>query len=796
MMEAESLHYQRPWRLAGVIATLGVVLSVPLYLLAHKLHGSRESAPTAALYVGSESCGECHKKEFDAWKVSNHALAMLAPRPGTVLGNFDDATFEENGQVTRFTRKGSQYWVHTPGPGGVPGDYEIAYTFGWFPLQQYLVAFPGGRLQCLSIAWDVEKRQWFSLYPGQNVPPHDWLYWTRPAMNWNTMCSQCHSTGVQKRYDPAADTFQTTWSEISVGCEACHGPGSLHAVWGKKPAMARPKVENALLTVKTSNMAQKDVVDLCMSCHSRRAELKDLVHPGGEPLDALLPTLLSPGLYYPDGQILDEDYEYQSFLQSKMFEKGVKCNDCHDVHRARRYKEGNDLCLKCHRADTYDTESHHFHKKVVDGKPSEGASCPACHMPGRNYMVVHFRRDHSIRVPRPDLSEQLGTPNACTQSGCHADKPLSWSVNAYNKWYGEKRKPHYGTVIAAAREHKPQARADLLALASDPLRPAIVRATAMDLLWAYPGEDTAKILQQALMDEDALIRRTAANHLPASDPKQLAKYLVPMLKDPVLGVRIEAASRLAGLPPELLTETQTKDFKAAMEEYRQSLDFAADMPSGRYNMGILAQTLGESQEAEKQYKKALEFDDQFYMAQVNLALLLNQQGRNAEAETLLLRALKVRPQDPNISFNLGLLLAEEGKGTEAEEALRIALQADPSMAQAAYNLAVLLAARQPAEAVDLCRRATELRPEDPKYAFTYAYFQIQARDTAGAHRTLEALLRSHPAYGDGYMLLGDLLVKEGKAQEAAALYERALTVKELADEARAQIRSRLGAVRK
>ena len=291
-------------------------------------------------------------------------------------------------------------------------------------------------------------------------------------------------------------------------------------------------------------------------------------------------------------------------------------------------------------------------------------------MPGRDYMGIHFRRDHSLRVPRPDLSVQIGTPNACSQSGCHADKPLRWAVEAYNKWYGVKRKPHYGTVLAAARERKPEARGDLLELAADRLRPAIVRATALDLLWVYPGEDSTHLLQQALTDEDALIRRTAAHHVQFADPKQLVKVLAPLLKDSALAVRTEAVSRLAEVPQTFFTESQARDFKNGLEEYRKVLAYTADMPSGRYNWAILEQNLGRPDLAEQQYRKALAIDDQFFLAQANLALLLNRQGKNAEAEQLLKAALRSNPRNAGVAFNLGLLLAEEGKTAEAESALR------------------------------------------------------------------------------------------------------------------------------
>jgi Tfp pilus assembly protein PilF len=781
-------HSLRRLQAIGVLATLAIAIFLPLGLVV-AVRPQKHPAHTAARYVGSDACKSCHQAAYEKWRRSNHALAMAPAREDTVLGDFDDAAFSERGKTTRFFRKDGKYFVRTEGPGGEPGEFEVAYTFGWFPLQQYLVPFPGGRLQALAIAWDVQRKRWYSLYPDRSIPPADWLHWTRPGQNWNAMCSDCHSTAVRKRYDPEQDAYQTTWSEISVGCEACHGPASRHVEWARAPAGARRPVENAALPVKTSALAGPELVNLCAPCHSRRSQLRDLDRPGGEPLDAFLPVLLSPGLFHADGQILEEDYEYHGFLQSKMYAKGVTCRDCHDVHSAKRHADGNDLCLRCHRADTYDTDAHHFHKKVRQGRPSGGASCVACHMPGRNYMGIHFRRDHSLRVPRPDLSARIATPSACGQSGCHADKSVAWTVAAYNRWFGAEREPHFGMVLAAARARKPEARADLLKLAADRLRPAIVRATALDVLWAYAGEESIRLLQQALADEDPLIRRTAAHHIRFTDPRQVVNVLAPLLTDPALAVRIEAVSRLAELPRTLLAENQARDFGRALEEYRKVLAYTADMPSGRFNWANLEQHLGRPDLAEQQYRRALAIDGQFFPAQVNLALLLAQRGRNAEAEQLLKAARQANPQDAAVAFNLGLLLAETGKRAEGEAALRAALKADPQMAPAAYNLAVLVAPRNPAEAVKLSRKAAGLRPEEPRYAFTLAFYQHQRGEAKAATSTLETLLARHPAYGDAYLLLGELYVKASKVHEARQLFARALEVKELPDAYRSRIAS-------
>jgi tetratricopeptide (TPR) repeat protein len=642
------------------------------------------------------------------------------------------------------------------------------------------------------VAWDTRAKRWFFLYPGKDIPPTDWLHWTRQAQNWNTMCADCHSTAVRKRYDVATDRFRTTWSEIMVGCEACHGPGSLHAAWAEQPAMARPPVENYALRTRTSDISNRELVDLCAPCHARRAQIADQGLPGTPLLDRYLPVLLTPGVLWPDGQILDEDYEYHGFIQSKMYANNVSCRDCHDVHRAKRRTDGNELCTRCHRADTYDTETHHFHKKIYKGAPSAGALCTSCHMPGQYYMVVHFRLDHSLRVPRPDLSASIGTPNACNAAGCHADKSVAWAVEKYDAWYGKKRKPHFGTVLAAGQAGRPEAGAELVQLAQDQLRPAIARATALELLSRYPDATSTAALEKALVDDDALIRRTAASQFEPPDAARLAKALAPLLKDPVRAVRTEAAGRLAELPLGLLTEAQRTAQAAALEEYVAVQLYGSDMPSGPYNLANLETSQGRYAEAEKHYRRALEIDDQFFLAKTNLAMLLAQLGRIAEAEPLLREVFAQQPNNAGSAFNLGLLLAEEGKTAEAEKALRVALKADPTLAAAAYNLAVLVAPRRPAEAVDLARKAAEARPDEPRYAWTLAYFQDRGGDRAGAARTLEELLRSHPGHGDAALLLAEIFEREGKRDEAEAVLRHALEAKDLPDADRTRIAARLG----
>ena len=418
------------------------------------------------------------------------------------------------------------------------------------------------------------------------------------------------------------------------------------------PDMARPQVENYNLTVKTSGINARNLVELCAPCHSRRAELGDYNHTQPDLLSSSLPSLLTEELYFADGQILEEVYVYGSFVQSKMYQRGVKCNDCHDVHSLKFHKEGNDLCLQCHRPDQYDTRDHHFHKKKGElGEPilardgrvlyevGEGAECFKCHMPGRNYMGIDYRNDHSIRIPRPDLSIALNTPNACRE--CHRGKSDKWSADYYRKWYRTKQKFHYREVFTAGRKGIPGAQTELVRLAQGLLSPGIVRATALSLLRSYPNQDTLKAFERALMDPEPLVRYTAINDLAQLNPRISVRLIAPLLYDPVKAVRIQAAMTMSGLPHTQLNNREKKVFIAAVEEYKKAMEHAGDFAHGPFNLGNMYMNLGNQDLAEKNYKAATEIDQLFYPAKVNLAMLYNGLGKNEEAEAALKRAQEI-----------------------------------------------------------------------------------------------------------------------------------------------------------
>ncbi len=743
----------RSWRIAGIAALGVIVFSVPLYVARETQRNATDVAPvmSGASFVGREQCIDCHTQAYELWLGSDHDNAMDIASEQTVLGDFNDIEFEHGGVTSRFYKQGDEHFVFTEGPGGEMAEFEVRYTFGVEPLQQYLVPFPGGRLQALPIAWDTERQRWFALYPDTRIAAGDWLHWTRNGQNWNGMCAECHSTNLRKGYDAENKTFNTTWSEIDVSCEACHGPGSQHVAWAEIDPMGRPEVEDYGLVVRSSSVDNRQQVEMCAPCHSRRGEVGDYDHSQVNLLENVVPSLLEEGIYHPDGQILEEDYVWGSFVQSKMYRHGVRCNDCHDVHSLVLHKEGNELCLQCHQGDTYDTDTHHFHQQVVDGEPSDGALCVKCHMPEQLYMVVDYRADHSIRVPRPDLSLKIGVPNACSQSGCHNDQSVEWSVQAYTEWYGKARKPHFGTVLAAARAGEVGAQDGLTSLVENPLYPAIVRATALSASQAYPGEQTSRLMQRALNDDEALLRHTAVEGVAAETPERLVELLAPLLFDSVRAVRISAASRLGAVGREYFKAYQREALDKELAEYIEAMKASLDFAAAGMNLGNLYNSQGNAEEAEHYYRAALDVDDLFYPAKMNLAILLSQQGKNDETEQLLREVLAAYPDEHDASYSLALLLVSLNRIDEALTFLAQASAGMPQRPRVHYNYGLLLAQlEKDVEAEKALRQALHLEPRSTDYLFALIDFYYKRGRLAEALEVAERLIAAHPEIRFGH----------------------------------------------
>jgi predicted CXXCH cytochrome family protein len=714
------------------------------------------AAPSPATFVGLAACADCHEEETRIFAGSDHDLAMDLATADTVLGDFDDATFTHGGVTSMFSRRGDDFVVRTDGPDGALAEYTVDYTFGVRPLQQYLVAIEPGRYQALSVCWDTRPadeggQRWFHLYGDETIAHDDELHWTRPLQNWNYMCAECHSTRLDKGYDAAANRYDTTWSEIDVSCEACHGPGSNHVAWAEAVEagadagdddglVVRLKVpdeahwtfaEDAPTAHRATPLVENVQIDTCGRCHSRRTQVWPEYRHGAPLADTHRIALLDEGLYHADGQILDEVYVYGSFLQSRMYHQGVTCTDCHEPHGGGLWAPGNALCARCHQPEVFDTPEHHFHEAGT-----EGAQCIECHMTDRNYMVVDPRHDHSFRVPRPDLTMKIGTPNACNR--CHDDQSATWARDHVVEWYGDERTrtPHYGEALHAGRTGAADALERLVRLIEDAEQPAIARASAFELLRPYPPQLIAATIARGLEDDDPLVRRAATGLLDGF-PGQFARTLGEKpLADPARTVRLEAAMALAGVIRD------DPDLDRALEEYRRSQQFNADRAEAHMNLGNLEAKLGDLEAAERAYRAAAVRDPNFVPAVVNLADLLRASGRDAEGERLLVESLE-RRETAEAHHALGLLLVRR---------------------------------QQPEAALAHLGAAYRLRPESMRYAYVFA---VALHDLGDGQRAIEVLEAAHERHPNDRNLLSALVMycgELGRDAEARAWAERLQTL--------------------
>jgi tetratricopeptide (TPR) repeat protein len=736
---------------AGIVAVAAIVIG------AGALWIQRDRAPAAgsldaksgaavasvAEHVGGKVCAECHAKQFDAWRGSDHDLAMQVADEASVLGNFADARFTYAGTTSRFFRRDGKFYVATDGPDGKLADYEIKYTFGVRPLQQYLVEFPGGRMQSLGIAWDSRLKEkggqrWFHLYPGQNIKAGDPLHWTGVLQNWNFQCAECHSTNLRKNFDVATDTFKTTWSELDVSCEACHGPGSNHVGWARKQgnwqALAASKglafalderkgvswqpVAGTGNAQRSAPRASAREVEMCARCHGRASRIADDYVHGASPLDSRRLSTLVEGLYWNDGQMRDEVYNWGSFAQSKMHAKGVTCSDCHDPHSLRVKAPGNAVCAPCHQSAKYDAPIHTHH-----ASGSMGAECTACHMPTTTYMVVDPRHDHSMRIPRPDLSVKLGTPNPC--NGCHAKQSAQWAADAIARWTGKPPAgfQRFAEAFAAGASGAPGARGALLTLIDDKEQPAIVRASAIARFARWMTPSTVPAVTRALNDPDAVVRLAAVEALGDAEAALRERYLPRMLADPVRAVRIEAARALAGPSEKALPSSDRAAFDQAIAEYIAAQTYNADRPEGRTNLGNLYAIRSDAGGAIAEYRKAIAIDPTFVGAYVNLADLYRARDAEGEAQTVLRQGLMRDPRSAALHYALGLTLVRQKQNSEALKELAEAVRLDPANARYAYVHAVgLNDSGRRAEAIKVLEAARRRHPYDRDVLTALAFY--------------------------------------------------------------------------
>lgn len=688
-------------------------------------------------YAGSETCKKCHEAVFKSWEHSNHGLAER-----NVSKDMDEKTFSpkqtlKHGNVTSETFLDAEgvAKILTLGLGNKMQTFPVVRIIGNDPLRQFLVPAPGNRLQTIDVSYDPHKNELFDVYGEEVRNPGDWGAWTGQGMNWNAMCASCHNTRLRKNYDPTTDTYHTKMAEMSVGCEACHGPMKDHVEWQKKPPLDYGKGKGKAKDPTVKKNSRDQMVETCAACHARRGEISGDLIPGESFYDHFsLMVADSSDIYHPDGQVRDEDYEYASLISSKMYHAGVRCVDCHDPHSGKRLAQGNMLCMRCHDgsapqagltapAPLIDPTAHSHH-----AEGSTGNDCTSCHMPVTTYMQRHPRHDHGFTIPDPLLTKQFGTPNACNR--CHTDKDTDWALKASEDWYGKKLdRPtrSRAQLVARARQGDPTARQGLIdLLKTEPI--ASWQATACRLLerWVMDADTTQALIAQLsnpspLVREAAirtLISQTRAGNLP------VRAAIKPLLEDPFRSVRVAAAWALV----------DTLDLKSkAGKELVHMLDLGSDQPLGRMQLSQFAYLRGNTPSAIRQIHKAIAADPLSPPFHHDLAILLSMTGDTVGAIKELEEAARLAPDDPEYPYKLALAWGEAGDVSKSVPYFEKSLALDPQNARAWYNLGLVQnSLNQPQEAIAALLRGEAADHSDSgiPYALATIYARLDRREEA------------------------------------------------------------------
>ncbi|TRX54072.1 hypothetical protein FNN08_13360 [Thalassomonas sp. M1454] len=652
---------------------------------------------TNTLAQGDSACVDCHTEQVNKWQQSDHAKAMAIADSSTVKANFDKQTAKHYGQKAYFYKNKGKYFVDISYNDKVQ-TLEIAYTFGHYPLQQYLVETKAGSYQVLPFAWDSRDKEeggqrWYHNYANEEIKPEDRLHWRQPLQNWNGMCADCHSDGLKRNYDVQQNRFASEFSNINVGCVSCHGDKQQHSEQATKNKADTTHVTHSSTVDKgvwkrefgedTARWigAKRDnsFMDNCFSCHSLRAPLTDGIEPNNHFLDQFTPQLLQAPAYHVDGQIKEEVYVYGSFLQSKMFAKGVNCIDCHDQHTMKVKIPGNGLCLQCHASEVFDKPEHHNHDVG-----SEGAQCVNCHMPDNRYMGVDDRRDHSFKIPRPELSKQFSSPNACTS--CHQDKDNDWALNFMKSW---KIKPRIDSKTQRdffmLKSGQPLALDSHLAIIADDNIDVISRATALQMLTFSTQEISSDALQPYLHHEQELLRLAAASVGTLINSGIRAQALGHLLDDPRKAIRVAAARSMVDI---YMPQANLASFNKAFKELTVSLEQSGWRGEGRLNQGLLAIDKSNFSDAEKHFKEAIRVEPYFDAAYSNLAEFYRMQNKPAQVISVYNAGLNKVPSSALLNYGYGLHLVRNQQLPKAVPLFKKAMTLDPANSQYGYVYAL------------------------------------------------------------------------------------------------------------
>jgi tetratricopeptide (TPR) repeat protein len=715
---------------------------------------AEEKQPTH--YAGSSSCRECHERFYQLWSTSKHGLAM---QPYT-LGFAALQLTPHQGEITIGKEKYRADIVEGVVIGtGLKGTtkYKIEHVLGGKNVYYFLTPFTKGRLQTLPVAYDVNKKEWFDTaasgmrhFPGGERG--ETVDWREYPYTFNTACYSCHVSQLSTNYDQKTDTYHTTWTEPGINCETCHGSAIEHNKIAKATPKGQPLPELRIIRTKTMTKVQRN--DLCTSCHAKASPLTTEYRPEERFYDHFdLLTLEDPD-YYADGRDLGENYTLTSWSMSPCAKSGkMDCMHCHTSSGRYRFKREkfNNACMPCHEARVNNPTEHTHHAAT-----SEGSKCISCHMPMTEFARMN-RSDHSLLPPTPAATLAYKSPNACNI--CHKDKDAEWADKLVRQWRTRDYQAPVlkrAALIEAARKRDWTKLPEMLAYLSDPKRDEVFATSLIRLIPPSQDQRVMSALLSAAKDPSPLVRGAAVQALGLIPTTESLQALVEATGDEYRLVRVRAAAGIAAFPRMSAPPAYQKQLKKANDEYVASITARPDQWASHYNMGNYQLNRGEAKKAVASYQTALKLDPQAILPMVNISMAYARMGENDKAERSLQKALKQAPDNAAANFNMGLLKAEKNDPKAAEKYLKKAFKADPQMAQAAYNLCIITAKDRINEAVNWCRKASDLRPQEPKYAYTLAFYLNQKGEKTEAVSILNSLVGKYSQYKDAEMLLKEI----------------------------------------
>ena len=713
----------------------------------------------SADFMGASSCQSCHQEEYDEWLKSDHFKSLDKATPETVLGDFSGQQLSFHGMPFKPYRKGDEFWVDSIDKKGELKSYKVDYVFAYDPLQTYGIDIGDGHIQIHNVAWDNNPKEeggqrWFHLQPTEKMSHDHPFFWQGAYQNMNSRCAECHTTEYQKNYNEETNSYNTTWTDINVACESCHGPGSEHVKLAEAEKLTTDNSGFALkmasgvswhwepgaIHASPKGKPTNDYINMCGACHSRRISNGPLQSdPSKDYHEQFRLVNLQDSLYFPDGQIKDEVFVIGSFTQSKMHAAGVTCNDCHNVHTGKVKTTENALCAQCHMPTEFDTPEHHGHERGT-----EGSQCITCHMPDRKYMVVDPRRDHSFKSPRPELTDKLGAPNVCQR--CHEDKSNDWAASEIAKWPKGKSAGHPTWPFANAKGNALKAEAEKMLLKEirDPELPATIKSSLYDVMAPYGSPGALAQAKSDLDHESVQVRRAALETFRGQPPEMIWQNVLPMLNDKSIQVRSSAFSLLVATYPQAPEEIKKrieKGYPALLETIENSMD----MPSSQVSIAQWELAKGNVDAAIKRYERSLRIDPYFIPAIVNLADIYRGRNEHEKEKQYWETALKIVPENASVQHGYGLMLVRQKQYAQALQHLKEAATVESAIPHYALVYAVALTHQgQMPKAIDALKQANKRWPRQYDVLTTLVNYLEQGGQTQALLNPLMQLIQIAP----------------------------------------------------